>query len=369
MKRLIFISLFLTISLYANKKYCTNITDNQRVTSIYLDLSNTNEKKFATNLLSSLQDNFLPHERVQIFTINPTDSSVNLIFNSCAPKLTLKEIKKIKAEGSMSYMFGGNPIETAKEDMSFFTASIKATLVKAYKTNVANEYESKPLIEILYNEASNFEEYPMQRVILYSDMIQNSDEIAQSTPFGKYDITAISKEYKTNFNYANVYIFTAKKKFGISKYNKLALFWKKYFELSNADVKVFNDNLKLPNIKYMKYKKYEGKIFLNNKSYQSQILINYTEKRKVANAWFIINEIDAVPLTGIVKLNKGNISKAQLKIDKLYNSHQMFAGNEKFNLKFKGNKLEGILKLDNTDIYVNDKKIKNPTFKIQMKEK
>ena len=366
---LLILFLFGAISLSANKKYCNSVTELQRATSIYLDLGNTNEKKFAKSLMVGLKNNFLPHERVQIFTINPEDSSINLIFNSCAPKLTQQEIKKVKSEGTMKYMLGGNPIDTAKEDMSFFMASIKSTLIKVYKNNVANNYDSKALIEMLYNESSNFEDNPMQRVVLYSDMLQNSSEIKLDSIFKDGIAQKISEEYKTNFNFAEFYIFTAKKQFGISKYNKLSKFWKEYFELNKAYVVSFNDNLKLPKIKALGYKKYEGKLLLSGKSYESQIFINYTSKLNTSNSWFIINEIDAIPLVGKVKYSKGKLISANLKIGKINGDyHTMFAGDEKFKLKFKGKKLIGVLKIDNAEIILNGEVIKDPTFKIDMKE-
>jgi len=353
----------------ANKKYCNDTTKTQRATSIYLDLGNTNEKKFATSLMSSLKNNFLPHERVQIFTINPEDSSVNLAFNSCAPKLTPKEIKKVKSEGSLKYMLGGNPIDMAQEDMSFFMSSIKATLIKIYKNNVANNYDSKALIEMLYNEGANFEDNQMQRVILYSDMLQNSSELELDSIFKNGAAEKISNEYQVNFNFAEFYIFTSKKKFKISKYNKLSKFWKEYFELNKAHVVSFNDNLKLPKITALGYKKYEGKLFLNEKSYESQIFINYSSQFDTSNSWFIINEIDAIPLKGKVKYSKGKLVNATLKINDINkNYHPLFAGDEKFKLQFKGKTLEGVLKIDNAEVILNGKVIKDPTFKINMKE-
>ena len=360
--------LFNTISLYANKKYCNNITQQQRETSIYLDLGNTNEKKFAINLMSELKNNFLAHERVQIFTINPEDSSINLVFNSCAPKLTAKEIKKIKAEGSLKYMLGGNPIDGAKEDMVFFMESIKSTFVNAYKNNVNGTYDSKALIEMLYNESSNFENKRMQRVILYSDMLQNSEEIKLNDLFKLNAANKFTNMYQTNFNFSEFYIFTSKKQFNISKYNKLSKFWKNYCELNKAYVASFNDNLRLPKIQALKYKVYRGKLLLDDKSFEAQMLINYTPKGDVSNSWFIINDIDAIPLKGTVKYFNNKLTKASLKIAKINQKyHSIFTGNEKFVLQFKGNHLEGILKIDNATIILNGKTVKNPNFKIIMK--
>jgi len=367
-KYLFILLIFLTSTLFADKKYCSKITEEQRLTSVYLDLGNTNEKKFAINLLSSLKNNFLPHERLQIFTINPSNSTIDLVFNSCAPVLTNTEIKKVKEAGNMKYMFGGNPIELAKEDMSFFMASIKSLLAKIYKNNLYENYDSKNIIEILYNESLNFENTPMQRVIIYSDMLQNSEEIKLNSILEKYDINKITNKFKLNLNYSNIYIYTSKKIFSINKYNKISLFWKRYFELNNANVISYNNKLKLPSIKKLYYKKYAGKIFLNGEEFKSKIYINYTDDFSINNAWFIINGLDAIPLKGKMRLTKGKFINATLKISKLYNKHQIFSGDEEFILNIKGKKLEGTLKQDNTEIILNNKKITNPSFKIQMKE-
>jgi hypothetical protein len=80
-------------------------------------------------------------------------------------------------------------------------------------------------------------------------------------------------------------------------------------------------------------------------SYESKIFINYTSKSKASNSWFIINEIDSIPLRGKVKYSKGDLTKASLKIANINGDyHAMFAGDEKFILRFKGKNLMGSLK-------------------------
>ena len=367
--RLLLSSILIVSALSASKKYCTSETEKQRTTSIYLDLGNTDDKRFATNLLSQLSGNFLPHERVQVFTINPVDVNIKQIYNSCVPKLTHAEITKIKKEGSLKYMLGGNPIDAANEDMTFFMAEIKSTLVKAYKNNVSESIEKKELIEMLYSESGVFEAKAMQRVIIYSDMIQNSEEIKTSNLFDSKVQKKYMKEYKVDFNLAEFYIYNGKKKFGVSKHNKLIKFWKDYFELNNGHVTFFNDNLKLVKVKNLRRKIYEGQLEINDKEYESKFFVNYSSNGKTSNSWFVINEIEAIPLKGKVKLVRGKPSLINLKVANINKeNHNLFVGDEKFTFKVKGKRLSGSIKIDNAEIILNGNTIKDPTFKIKMSE-
>lgn len=368
MNKLLLTLFILTSFLYANKKYCTNISDNQRSTVIYLDLSNTSYKKFATNLLSELNNNFLPHERVRILTINPSEVTIKEVFNSCAPKLTIKEIKKVKSEGSLKYMLGGNPIEMAKEDYSFFMAELKNTLIRVYKSSI-DDVSKKELIEMLYSESSTFEEKPMQRVIIFSDMIQNSEFLKNSSILDNKIDKKVLDEYKVNFNYSELFIYTGKKRFSITKHNSLMNFWKSYIEQNKGFVSYFNDNLKLAKYKYQISKTYEGQLELNGKKYESKLYLNFTENKKTTNSWFIINEIDSIPIKGTVSVVNGKLTNAKLKINYIKNeNHKLFVGDEKFIIKVRNGKLIGDIKIDNAEVILNGELIKDPTFKITMKE-
>lgn len=363
------LSLFLLINIaYANKKYCTKYTDKQRSTLIYLDVSNTEYKKFALNLLSELKNSLLPHERVRVFTINPNDVTVNEVFNSCAPILTIEERKKVKAEGSFKYMLGGNPIEAAKEDYSFFMAELKSTLARIYKNSIDLD-SKKEIIEMLYSESSTFDEKAMQRVILYSDMIQNSNIVTSQAIVTNSILEEKIKEYIVDFNNAEFYIYTGKKKFNITKHNNLMNFWKGYFEQNNGFVNYYNDSLKLNKFKYQISKVYEGQLDVNGKKFESKIYLNFNENRKTTNSWFIINELDSIPIKGIVSLVKGKLTAAKLKTNLIQNkNHTLFTGDEKFIIKIKSNKLVGEIKIDNTEVILNGEEITNPVFKFIMKE-
>lgn len=373
LKTVVTSALFLTLittQSFASKKYCNKLTDLQRTTSIYVDLGNTNSAEFGRNIMSELFENLVPHERVQIFTINPLEASIKQVYNSCAPILSQDEIKKVKEAGSFKYMLGGNPLDAAKEDFTFFSSEIKSVLSRAFQENVSNDADKKELIEMLYGESTNFEEFPMQRVILFSDMLQNSSEtkkedILNETSDGKYLMN-----YMVNYNNAEFYIFTDKKKLKISEHNKLVKFWKDYFELSNGHVAYFNDSLKLQKTKSVKLEKFEGTLTISGKDYIAKMLISYSDKLEAVNTWFIVNMIDSVPLRGKVKLEKGSLSRAELNVaDIIPENHEVFSFGEKFSIIVKGNKLSGTIVIDNTEIVVNGEKIENPTFNISMVRK
>lgn len=368
MNKLLILVLVLATTVFANKKYCTKETDKQRSTLIYLDVSDTSQKEFATDLLKEIDNNFLAHERIKVFTINPEEVTIKEVFSSCVPKLSLSEIKKIKAEGSMKYLLGGNPIETAKEDYSFFMAELKGILAKIYKSSL-DDVSKKELVEMLYSESATFNDKSMQRVIFYSNMVQNSDFLNTATIFNNQVTKDLLKEYQVDFNNAEFYIYTGKKQFTIKKHNALMNFWKKYVEQNNGTVVYFNDNLKLDKFKYQVAKKYEGTLEIDGDSYESKIYLNYSENSKAVNSWLIVNEIASIPVKGTVKLVSGKPFEAKLKTNVVDRSnHQLFIGGETIQLKIKGSKLVGEVKMDNTVVQLNGKEIKDPIYIVKMNE-
>ncbi len=359
----VLVVLLFSLFLFAQSKYCKD--ENIRSTLIYIDLSSTNNKEFSKKLIKGLKNSFLPHERVKIFFVNPSSSEVEEIFNACVPKLSKEEIKKIKEKGGL-YLFGGNPIEQANEDLMLFYARLKSIFDEAKKRYI--ESEEKPLIEIFYNEEDKFAN-PLNRIIIYSDMVQNSEEIPIESIINKKKINL--KDYQVNYNYSNIYVLLNKKALKGSEFKKLKDFWNCYYESNNGYIKNFNTTLNIPKFNGLNVKKYEGSMkYSDGSEFKVKLLLSYDNKGNINNGWFIINEIDSVPVSGKVYIKGNKISKAKLKAIPLCKNHYIIRG-EKINLAFKHSVGKGEMVVDNTKTIIKTPKgniIENPKVKLVLKE-
>jgi hypothetical protein len=367
MKRVVIILLLIILNLEAKEAYCTDDTLNIRETDIFIDLSSIDSKRFAKEIIKSLKDNLLPHEKLKIFSFNSNKSMVDLVFDGCVPGLTKKEISTIKKGGVFKYLFGGNPIDRVKEDRVFFQSSIKEALKKIYKKREANS-NYKPIIETLYTQSMQFKNRKLKRVVIYSDMMQNSQEfmikdlIDKRVDFKKID------EYKMDFNLAQIYILTPSLK-RISNYRSLQKFWRKFFERNRANVLNFSTSMDISRFDKITYKIYKGEVSINGKRYRSTLYLNYSDKNILTNSWLVVNDIDAVPLVGRVKIVDNCLKSAQLKIDKIFNKyHPMFRSGEKLKLKFDNQSVKGTLTIDNSKVTIDGKVVKEQSFKLNMKE-
>jgi len=363
MKKLLIIIL---VSLsFAGSRYCNNISQKERKTFIYIDKSSI-KKDYYQHLIKKLKGTFLPHEQVVVLSFNPETQNIKEVFNSCVPKLSKEEIEKIKEKGGL-FLFSESPINKAKEDYQFFISALKGVLKKI---KPVEDIDNKQIVEMFYNESNRFET-PLNRVIIYSDMMENSEDFPLNKIIAnKYSVKDF-EEYKSNFNYSNIYVLLSEKKLKASKLRNLAYFWDNYFEYNKADLKNFNTELKLSKVSYLKNKIFSGKlIYPDDSFYRVKLLFNYTFNGKVVNAWFVINGIDAVPLDGKVYIRGMKLKKGYFKIitDKKFH---VLTKTEKIEVNFKGKKAKGLIISENTNLEVITPKgnhFNNPKIIIELKE-
>ena len=350
---------------FAGSKYCNNLTQKERKTFIYIDKSSI-KKGYYKDLIRKLKGTFLPHEQVVVLSFNPQNQNIKEVFNSCVPKLSKEEIKKIKKKGGL-FLFSESPIDKAKEDYQFFISALTSILKKI---KPIEDIENKQIIEMFYNESNRFET-PLNRVIIYSDMMENSEDFPlEKIISNKYSVKDF-EEYKSNFNYANVYVLLNEKKLKASKLRNLADFWDNYFEYNEADLKNFNTELKLSKVSYLKNKIFVGKLIYPDSSfYRIKLLFNYASNGKVVNAWFVINGVDAVPLNGKIYIRGEKLKKGEFQVitDKKFH---VFRSTEQIDINFKGKKAKGIIVSENTNLEVITPKgnhFSNPKIILELRE-
>lgn len=363
MKKLLII--ILASLAFAGSKYCSNLTQKERKTFIYVDKSSI-KKGYYQHLIKKLKGTFLPHEKVVVLAFNPQNQNIKEVFNSCVPKLSKEEIKKIKGKGGF-FLFSESPIDKAKEDYQFFISALKGVLKKI---KPIEDIENKQIIEMFYNESNRFET-PLNRVIIYSDMMENSEDFPIKKIISNQYSVKDFKEYKSDFNYANIYVLLSEKKLKASSLKNLADFWDNYFEYNKADLKNFNTELKFSKVSYLKNKIFAGKlIYPDNSFYRVKLLFNYAPDGKVINAWFIINGVDAVPLGGKVYIISAKLKKGDFKVITNKKFH-VFRSTEKIEINFKGKIAKGVIISENTNLEVITPKghhFVNPKIIIELKE-
>jgi len=363
MKKLLIV--FFVILAFGNSKYCNDVTQQERQTIIYIDKSSL-KQGYYKDIVKKLQGTFLPHEKLIILSFNPQTQNIKEVFNSCVPKLSKKEIEKIKEKGGL-FLFSESPIDKIKEDYQFFIKALK-NIFKQIKP--IDEVDNKQIIEMFYNESNRFEN-PLNRIIIYSDVMQNSEDFTlKKIIVNKYSMKDF-KEYKTNFNYTNVYIILNEKKLKSSKLRNLNNFWENYFEYNNASLKNFNTNLKFPKVSNLNNCFYTGKLLYSDKSfYRVKLLFNYSPKGKIINGWFVINGIDAVPLKGKIIFKNGKLEKGIFSVVTNQNFH-IFRNTDKIEITFKNKNAKGLIVTENTNLEVITPKgnhLNNPKIFIELKK-
>ena len=360
----ILISLLLSVFLFAESKYCNEITNNERSTYIYVDSTLTNKKFLSKLLMKKLKNSFLPHERVVVLIFDPVSQQVEEKFNTCVPILSKEEIKKLNS-GSW-HLFTESPIDRANEDFQFFVSTLR-DVIKNVKVNDNDDSDKKRLVEIFYNQSNRFEK-PLNRVIILSDMMQNSNTFPLSAVLNN-NFKNI-KEYKTNFNYSDVYVLMDKKRLKSSNFKHLRDFWSYYFEYNNAVLKNFDTDIKLPSYKYLETKFYEGEMeFKDGSTYTVKLMFNYS-KNKVNNGWFVIEGVDAIPLKGKLYVKHGKVKKGVFNFDTDESFH-IFSKSERIEVTFNGKKVTGEIKSINTNLILVTPKghqLKNPKILLNLEK-
>jgi hypothetical protein len=144
-------------------------------------------RKFIGNLLfidaPTLEQNFLPRERLTIFIMRKDGSGARALFAGCLPFFSLSERTKIGQSAgvmqSVNTFFGTGPVAAAKKDMELFRVRIGDGVrdaLQASELSVANPAQQTADI-MSSGSISSFRQgnfvnlaYGIPRVVIYSDM-------------------------------------------------------------------------------------------------------------------------------------------------------------------------------------------------------
>ncbi|MEZ8106609.1 hypothetical protein [Vibrio cortegadensis] len=285
-------------------KYC-NYEKSQRQTIIYLDQNSIgkNDKDWFRDIINKLD--YLPSEKISIVQINDA-SRVEELFSSCYPKISEVTYKKLlKNKGFLD----ADPKKVLADDQKLFKGRMFGAFSKVME---ASEHATKPsfnsqsipkksIVEALYYDASRTElTNGISRVIIYSDMLENSTAYSASK---KPIEAAVNTSERFPVSYSNAEIYA----YGVGTTTKgtddrsLEIFWKNYFNLAGANLVSFQQQLpsKSKSTK-LDIHSYKGVMDLEGRNIALSLRLSKAQEQNngsLSNSFFAIKD-DLYPLKG-----------------------------------------------------------------------
>ncbi|WP_435274946.1 hypothetical protein ACMAZF_17115 [Psychrobium sp. nBUS_13] len=298
-------------------KYCqTNPGDRQTV--IYLDqnIIASKDPNWYKDIVNKVD--YRPGEKIQFVNINNGGSTVELIWETCHPSFTAEQYKKARANEGMGSIFMGGIDDTLKEDKKFFKKQFMRALahpLQKTRHEMAPSYSKadfprKKLVEAIYYDAKRLDiDDVFSRVIVFSDMIENS-ELFNLTTFDPMEAAkSVAKRYPMFLNYANFQIYGINYTNSETKINEnIRDFWKQYLLLSGAYVEQYGAQLAVEeDSKTWQFSKYKGHVTVGNVKGASEFRFVIGDDNKLRHGWLEIADL-YLPVTGEIRCSGKNCS-------------------------------------------------------------
>jgi len=282
------------------KKYCGQEGIN-RQTVIYLDQSIIAKKdpNWFRDILNKAK--FLPGERVQIVTIKDGSSTVEQAWDACYPAYTPENYSVLKKDEGFGSVFTGGIDDAIKNDNKAFTMRLQQALAHPLQETrheqapkYKSEFPRKKLVEAFYYDSKRLDlKSGIARVIVFSDMIENSDLVKHALFDPVKDSVSVSNRFPVFFNHASFYIY------GINYTNsdtalneKMERFWRQYFIKSGAEISHYGTQLVLPRDDGMfSAKSYKGKLTQSDgKRLATSMRLAYLPNGDLIHSWLAVGD-------------------------------------------------------------------------------
>lgn len=318
MKKLIILScaLLMSSASYADgllrttnlKAYCGQ-AGVQRQTVIYLDQGIIAKKdaNWFRDIINKTK--FFPGERLQVVTIKDGGGVVEEAWDSCYPSFTPAEYKKRKENDGFGSVFTGGVDDKLKGDLKSFNKWYKQALAHPLAQTRhetmpqfgKGNFPKKKLVEALYYDSARMDlTNAVSRVIIFSDMVENSEVLNHANFKPEAAADAAAKRFPTFFNHASVYIYGINYTNNETELNnKLETFWKRYLLQSGAHVKNYSTQLVLPKKNQMFVaQSYSGNLKQSDgRLLATSLRLAFTPDRKLIHSVFTIGDY-YMPITG-----------------------------------------------------------------------
>lgn len=259
---------------YRIEKFCESELKSPRQTLVYIDdqILVKDETQWAKDLLVKLTANLMPSESVTLIKLSTGTGETHELWKGCYPNYTELEFEKIKKNNNS--FFGGDPVKQLKYQQAIFRKQLGDSLGKLLnengrlRENVQFNFLSPPkkqIIRALSNDGARFDtNQGAIRIIIYSDMIENSD-LGSSL---KSIMPEKTDNFVLNFKDSLFYIYgigsTILDK-GVETDN-IKSYWKKFLNSSEGHLMGFSSNLIIPNTTPVNKKTYDIEIAIDKEN-------------------------------------------------------------------------------------------------------
>jgi hypothetical protein len=222
----------------------------------------------------------------------------------------------IKGGEGIGSLFTGGIEENLKKDLKFFEQqTINALSHPLQKTKHEmppsfdkNSFPRKSLIEAFYYDSKRLNvDDVFSRVIIFSDMIENSDLLALGSMSPLEDAVKVAKRFPMFLNFASFQIYGINYTNTETKINEdLRDFWKQYLLLSGAYVEQYGAQLAVSeDTDRWDFYKYKGHVTASNVKGAASFRMVIGDDGKIRHGWLeMVNYY--LPLSGEVSCNGQN---------------------------------------------------------------
>ena len=256
------------------EKFCQSDLKRPRQTLIYIDnqVLVKGDSQWAKDLLAKLSANLMPSEPVTLVEMSPISGEMQELWQGCYPNYTSAELEKIKKESNS--FFGSDPIKQLKNQQAFFRKQLGDALGKLLIAKGRNSAEikinddeppKKQIIRAFSNDGARFDStHGAIRVIIYSDMIENSDLGSSLNEKTVGSDKTLSLDFKNAVFYVYGVGVTLSSQ-GIAT-DRIKSYWKDILDASTGHLIGFGSNLIIPTTVPLSIHSYDIEVIVDKKN-------------------------------------------------------------------------------------------------------
>lgn len=248
-----------------------------RQTLIYIDDRNLYEGStdWAKRLDQKLRANLLPNEPVNIMRLSSMDGAVKESGVACWPDYSPEERARINQE---SYVFSEHPLKALEGQQQVFQGWLAKHLTEIYTQGkraasggpqMAESGVKRQIVRALSADEGRLNSGKgMLRIIIYSDMLEQSDladVVKQETGLPEAGASA-AKKLGLDAQNATVYVYGAGGGVDAGTVERAKAFWTSFFQTANGMLASFGTDLNMPGSAPAQWRRYDVQVNVPDQS-------------------------------------------------------------------------------------------------------
>lgn len=296
-----------------------------RKTVIYLDQSiiGRKDEDWFRDLLNKMQ--YLPSERIEVVQIKSETGRAESVWSVCHPSLSTVDYNREKSQRGVFEVSIDKELKTAENLFNkLLGQAIAAPLVDTKLVNKpqysVSSLPKKSLIEALYFDSKRYDLERSIRIVIFSDMAENSEWLPLGELSGESAAKSFakkaSKRWAVNFNNAEVFAYGVGYTYRDAELAKnLNTFWDYWFNKSSAYLASYEPQLSFNNSdENFTPVSFSGKMKQENGSEAAvELRLGLGDNNNLINSWFGIHEM-RFPISGDYKCDEKQACSLTAKI-------------------------------------------------------